>query len=401
MPHDPYVTATVTPNPLNEFRDRCRALGLSFWHCDASGSIADGPVDRGLVGLWLGSSALCAHIERTARFWLNTDTPTTVELVSGCWLLPVRGGLVSDQRGITVVLVLGKTVLDTEWFEVICAAAALAPTEASSALAPWMRYGKSDLDYLAKILRWSRDDLAKADLNRRAIDEFSEKLIHSYEEAHLLFKLARFMNQVSEPAQMMQAACGQIQQVLPFRWIAIQFNDSSAVADDLAGALFLTGDLPCDRHTFQTAVDQLLKQQALDDWTRLLEPDQSSLAAMVGSEIVFDPISHDREVVGGLLAGNKQGADPDVGSVETQFLDAIADFLSVFHQNISRFAEQRSMFMGTLQAMTASIDAKDPYTRGHSDRVALLGARLAAATGMQQEQVERVRIAGLVHDVGK
>ena len=59
------------------------------------------------------------------------------------------------------------------------------------------------------------------------------------------------------------------------------------------------------------------------------------------------------------------------------------------------------MFVGTIRALSASIDAKDRYTQGHSERVSLMGFRLALAFGMSPEEAERVRIAGLVHDVGK
>ena len=58
-------------------------------------------------------------------------------------------------------------------------------------------------------------------------------------------------------------------------------------------------------------------------------------------------------------------------------------------------------FLGTLEALTASIDAKDKYTCGHSQRVALLTAQLAEKAGLDTDQIERCRIAGLVHDIGK
>lgn len=64
-------------------------------------------------------------------------------------------------------------------------------------------------------------------------------------------------------------------------------------------------------------------------------------------------------------------------------------------------SERQALFMGAVEALVASIDAKDAYTRGHSERVAHLSARLAAAAGLDPESVERVRVAGLVHDVGK
>ena len=51
--------------------------------------------------------------------------------------------------------------------------------------------------------------------------------------------------------------------------------------------------------------------------------------------------------------------------------------------------------------MSGALDAKDRYTRGHSDRVAYLSAETARVLGLSDEEVERVRIAGIVHDVGK
>ncbi len=67
-----------------------------------------------------------------------------------------------------------------------------------------------------------------------------------------------------------------------------------------------------------------------------------------------------------------------------------------------RHAEERqALLMGAVEAMVASIDAKDRYTRGHSERVSLLAAKLARAAGLGAEEIERVRICGLVHDVGK
>src|SRR5690606_3008215 len=91
----------------------------------------------------------------------------------------------------------------------------------------------------------------------------------------------------------------------------------------------------------------------------------------------------------------------DLSSLETQFLDATADFLGVFHENLARFAEQHALFLGTVKALTAAIDAKDRYTFGHSERVAYLAAHMARAMGLSAEEVENYHIAGLVHDVGK
>lgn len=54
-----------------------------------------------------------------------------------------------------------------------------------------------------------------------------------------------------------------------------------------------------------------------------------------------------------------------------------------------------------LQLMVASIEARDPYTSGHSQRVSLYAREIAKAAGLAARQVERVEVAALLHDVGK
>jgi len=55
----------------------------------------------------------------------------------------------------------------------------------------------------------------------------------------------------------------------------------------------------------------------------------------------------------------------------------------------------------TIQALAAAVDAKDPYTKGHSQRVARYAADLAAYLGMPESEVELIHMTGTLHDVGK
>ncbi len=61
----------------------------------------------------------------------------------------------------------------------------------------------------------------------------------------------------------------------------------------------------------------------------------------------------------------------------------------------------RELFIGVLKAFTAAIDAKDPYTRGHSARVAQYSRSIALHMGLGREQQEQVWVGGVIHDVGK
>jgi len=57
--------------------------------------------------------------------------------------------------------------------------------------------------------------------------------------------------------------------------------------------------------------------------------------------------------------------------------------------------------MATVEALAAAVDAKDPYTRGHSQRVAGYAEAIARALGLPPEDIARVRLSGQLHDVGK
>jgi putative two-component system response regulator len=59
------------------------------------------------------------------------------------------------------------------------------------------------------------------------------------------------------------------------------------------------------------------------------------------------------------------------------------------------------MAVATLEAMVLALEAKDPYLRGHSARVAELSAAIAAELGFPEDEVEQLRIAGRLHDIGE
>ncbi len=63
--------------------------------------------------------------------------------------------------------------------------------------------------------------------------------------------------------------------------------------------------------------------------------------------------------------------------------------------------ENHELFLGSIRMLAAAIDEKDPYTRGHSGRVARYSTIIGHGMGMSAEDLDRLRIAALLHDVGK
>lgn len=88
----------------------------------------------------------------------------------------------------------------------------------------------------------------------------------------------------------------------------------------------------------------------------------------------------------------------DLGSSFNLMTDQIEHFI----QDLQRSAtENRELFLGTVKALAAAIDGKDPYTRGHSERVSRVSMAIAQRLGLSDEECEKIRVSALLHDVGK
>lgn len=93
---------------------------------------------------------------------------------------------------------------------------------------------------------------------------------------------------------------------------------------------------------------------------------------------------------------------------DEEFLRAVAAVLAgiIKHRQIEQAlvsARDRlaRMLDGTIQAMATSLEVRDPYTAGHQRQVAAIACAIATEMGLAPEQIDAVRMAGLLHDIGK
>jgi HD-GYP domain-containing protein (c-di-GMP phosphodiesterase class II) len=88
----------------------------------------------------------------------------------------------------------------------------------------------------------------------------------------------------------------------------------------------------------------------------------------------------------------------ELSSSFNQMTDQIESFVSDLQRSA---AENHELFLGTVKALAAAIDGKDPYTRGHSERVSRFSVATAQGLGLPDTEIEQIRISALLHDVGK
>jgi HD-GYP domain-containing protein (c-di-GMP phosphodiesterase class II) len=91
----------------------------------------------------------------------------------------------------------------------------------------------------------------------------------------------------------------------------------------------------------------------------------------------------------------------ELGELGSSF-NQMTDRIECFIQDLQRSAdENHELFLGTVKALAAAIDGKDPYTRGHSERVSRFSIATAEGLGLTAEETEKIRISALLHDIGK
>ncbi len=88
----------------------------------------------------------------------------------------------------------------------------------------------------------------------------------------------------------------------------------------------------------------------------------------------------------------------DLGNSFNLMTDQVERFISDLQRSAQ---ENRELFIGTVKGLAAAIDGKDPYTRGHSERVSRFSMAMAQRLGLSDDEVEKIRISALLHDVGK
>lgn len=134
----------------------------------------------------------------------------------------------------------------------------------------------------------------------------------------------------------------------------------------------------------------------------------ASVVALVSTRWLSKPIQKLAQASHEIAAGNFDRRVETEGLVVAEITDLANDFnrMSDYVENYIeqlRHAVQlnKELFISSIRAFAAAIDAKDPYTRGHSERVAAYSRAIARYLGLPKDVQERVWISAVLHDVGK
>ena len=276
-------------------------------------------------------------------------------------------------------------------------------------LADIIHSGRSDVRYLRQSLDIFAENFQLVINTEQQVDMISAELLQTYEELMLLHTMSSNMKVTRSDSNYLQIACDSLRDLVNVEGIAILCEKSvdsekKLVLSAGSGVLAIKDE---NGMGFELLYDRLLEvlaenKDALLD-SEVDSPFKYNWPESVASIIVVPLYSSDR-VIGMMVATNRLDK-PDFDSIDVKLFNSVANECAIFIENGRLFKDIGDLFLGSLKALTSSIDAKDPYTRGHSERVAFISRWIAEkyseTNELSIEQMHKIYLAGLLHDIGK
>jgi putative nucleotidyltransferase with HDIG domain len=250
---------------------------------------------------------------------------------------------------------------------------------------------------------------------KRQLADISSHLLMTFEEITLLHRLTERLSIAKSVTDLCSLSVDWLADVIPARSVAIWFerigelNEPHVLEHGADQALLIAhGDCPLKQDEFRKFMERLGPRVANEPL--VLNRGATSSPTWYYPEvreIISVPIREGNRQFGWLLALNHTGAgditnsEAEFGTVEACLMASVATILGIHCGNIALYHEQSDFFSSVVRALTSAIDAKDPYTCGHSDRVARLSVAIARQLGCDKSDLNTIYLSGLLHDIGK
>jgi len=237
--------------------------------------------------------------------------------------------------------------------------------------------------------------------------KLSNHLAATYEEISLLHRLTQNLKISESDEDLGRVALEWLVGVLPAEGLAILFlpvaheDESLAHQARTAPVLVTAGRCPLGEADLARVIEYC--EAGAGGQPLVVNPPVSRQAdwPLPGvRQLIAVPLVESNNLFGWLVAVNHVD-DQEFGTVEASLLSSVGAILGIHSGNIELYRQQSELLAGVVRALTSDIDAKDPYTRGHSDRVARISVRLAQELGYSGDALNTIYLSGLLHDIGK
>lgn len=128
-------------------------------------------------------------------------------------------------------------------------------------------------------------------------------------------------------------------------------------------------------------------------------PEKPLYTILTGRSYLGVPLLVHDSLVGAMIV---QAEAPNAfAENDSRVLESLASQVAIALENAQLYEELEESFVQTVLALANAMDARDNYTRDHSQRISLLAVEVGRALGFSDKELENLRWAGLLHDIGK
>lgn len=229
----------------------------------------------------------------------------------------------------------------------------------------------------------------------RSTESLSLQLGDTYEEVVLLQDIAQYLRPDIDPVSLAEAVLERVRLISETTHSAYCLRHKNSESD------LLFGDWGLDGAELEKLLNELLGDQSPRIIVRNHIQDSPlgwrypNLRCLTAVPIFVTDVKPTWLV----LANTTDGRE--LGTEEANLLKSVGGVLSAHAQVVELFSEHEEMVLAFIRSLVTTLDAKDPYTRGHSERVALVAQRIAKELQLSHSEVESVYQSGLLHDIGK
>ncbi len=241
---------------------------------------------------------------------------------------------------------------------------------------------------------------------QKEVDLISQNLASTYEEISLLYTITQNLRISRSDEELGQLAIEWLVDCVPASSFAIQYLPVAEQGDSTYKArtrpnLIVSGDCPVDDESFRRLVEDLDLSAATGAYIAndktTTERDWFDRGVR---QLIVVPLCEGENVFGWLGAFNHVD-DREFGTIEANLLSSVGALLGIHSGNRDLYRQQSELLANIVRALVSAIDAKDPYTSGHSDRVARYAVRIALEMRVNPKLLNTIYMSGLLHDVGK
>ncbi len=117
------------------------------------------------------------------------------------------------------------------------------------------------------------------------------------------------------------------------------------------------------------------------------------------NSVIIIPLTVKNEIKGMLNVSSRRVSAFGAGDLST--LEQFSSHIGVALENTRLVSDLERLFLGTVRTLSKTLDAKSPWTRGHSERVTEIAIRIARVMGLKKQELRDLELSGLLHDIGK